>query len=248
MANLVIKHGDEFATTSEIIAANTDNEHASVIKLIRDYAGHLEQFGGVRFEIATLKTRGGNQQREIAILNEQQSTFLLTLMRNSDIVVRFKVELVKEFYRMRNDGAGKQNAIKQKSQPRLSEQTRDHLMVVSMMSKIGVRKEMAMSVALEAIHQDTGLTMEPYRLALPSVNDPANLNQTQLGELMGLSSREVGTMLRDAGFMVVDESKQRIITDAGLAHGEMKPFTRKGHSGYEPRWKKSVIDAMTVNV
>ena len=122
--------------------------------------------------------------------------------------------------------------------------TRAHLMVVSMMQKIGVRKEMAMAVALQAIHEDTGLTTEPYRLALPSVDEPANLNQTQLGELLGINSRAVGDRLRDAGLMVKDESGNRVVTEAGLKHGEMKPFSRNGHSGYEPRWKKSVLSAL----
>ena len=101
--NLVIKHDGEFATTSEIIAANTDNEHASVMKLVRDYQGQIEQFGPCRFEIAVVKRpQGGGTSREVAILNEQQSTFLLTLMRNSEVVVRFKLELVREFYRLRS--------------------------------------------------------------------------------------------------------------------------------------------------
>lgn len=60
---------------------------------------HIEQFGLVRFEIAPrAKGQHGGGDVQFAILNEQQSTFLLTLMRNTEIVVRFKVELVKEFY------------------------------------------------------------------------------------------------------------------------------------------------------
>ena len=131
--------------------------------------------------------------------------------------------------------------------PRLSEATRAHLMVVSMMQKIGVRKEMAMAVALDAIHQDTGMTTEPYRLALPSVDEPANLNQTQLGQLLGLSSREVGSLLREHGLMELDESKNRVLTAAGLEHGEMKPYKNNGHTGYEPRWKKSVLSVIAIN-
>ena len=122
--------------------------------------------------------------------------------------------------------------------------TRAHLMVVSMMQKIGVRKEMAMAVALQAIHQDTGLTTEPYRLALPSVDEPATLNQTQLGELLGMKPRAVGDLLRESGLMVTDESKNRVVTDLGRKYGEMKPFNRNGHSGYEPRWNKSVLEVL----
>lgn len=123
-------------------------------------------------------------------------------------------------------------------------QTRAHLMVVSMMQKIGVRKEMAMAVALQAIHEDTGLTTEPYRLALPSVEEPANLNQTQLGELLGMKARAVGDLLRESGLMVKDESGSRVITELGRKYGEMKPFNRNGHSGYEPRWNKAVLELL----
>lgn len=136
------------------IAANTDNDHASVIKLIREYQEQIEQFGSLGFEIQVSRADGrGGQKREIAILSEQQSTFLLTLMRNTEIVVRFKVELVKEFYRLRNTGQ-----ISNRTLANPANATRAHLLVVSMMQKIGVRKEMAMAVALQAIHEDTGRT------------------------------------------------------------------------------------------
>ena len=85
-------------TTSLAIADGTENEHASVIKLVRTYQSDLEEFGRVGFEIAPLETAGGVQQREVATLNEQQSTLLLTYMRNSDIVRRFKKSLVKAFF------------------------------------------------------------------------------------------------------------------------------------------------------
>jgi hypothetical protein len=38
---------------------------------------------------------------EVALLNEPQATFLLTLMRNSEIVVKFKLALVKAFFALR---------------------------------------------------------------------------------------------------------------------------------------------------
>jgi phage regulator Rha-like protein len=92
---------DEPVTTTAIIAFETRNEHASVIALVRKYQKDLEEFGRVRFEIEPFATNGGTQHREIAILNEQQSTLLLTYMRNSDIVRAFKKRLVKAFYEMR---------------------------------------------------------------------------------------------------------------------------------------------------
>ena len=50
----------------------------------------------------------GNKERDsrgrptvIAELNEQQATFLVTLLKNNDVVLDFKAELVDQFYKMR---------------------------------------------------------------------------------------------------------------------------------------------------
>lgn len=60
-----------------------------------------EAFGRVEFEIQPFETNGGIQKREIAILNEQQATLLVTYCKNTETVRKFKVALVKAFYEMR---------------------------------------------------------------------------------------------------------------------------------------------------
>lgn len=88
-------------TTSLIVAAGTENEHASVLRLVRDNLDDFEEFGGVGFEIQPFDTPGGVQRREVAILNEEQATLLLTYMRNSAVVKDFKKRLVREFWALR---------------------------------------------------------------------------------------------------------------------------------------------------
>lgn len=87
-------------TTSLAIAEGTDTQHKNVLELVRTYLADLKEFGGVAFETRPFETAGGTQHREIAILNEQQSTLVLTFMRNSEIVVGFKKRLVKAFWEM----------------------------------------------------------------------------------------------------------------------------------------------------
>lgn len=96
---VTIVDGDAVTSTTTI-ATETGNEHASVIALVRKYQGDFEDFGRVRFEIAPFDTAGGLQSREVALLDEQQATLLLTYMRNTAIVRDFKKRLVKEFWRM----------------------------------------------------------------------------------------------------------------------------------------------------
>lgn len=90
----------EAVTSTVTVARETDNEHASVIALVRKYQADFSEFGGVRFQIEPFETAGGAQSREIALLNEQQATLLLTYMRNTSIVRDFKKRLVKEFWRL----------------------------------------------------------------------------------------------------------------------------------------------------
>lgn len=100
MTIVMIKDGDA-VTTTLAIAEGTRNDHASVIKLARTYQADLDGFGPVGFEIhVVMRPQGGGTPTEFAILNEPQSTLLLTYMRNTAIVRAFKKELVREFWEM----------------------------------------------------------------------------------------------------------------------------------------------------
>jgi phage regulator Rha-like protein len=101
---LVVPMNGEARASSEILAAGMGQQHASVLKLVRRHLTTLEELGLVRFEIrprAAGKHGGGDV--EIAHLNERQATLLISFMRNSHKVVEFKVALIKEFYRMRDE-------------------------------------------------------------------------------------------------------------------------------------------------
>lgn len=88
--------GDQAVTTSTAIALGCELDHASVIKLVRTYQADLAEFGLLDFKSESTAGR----PTEVAVLNEQQATLLLTYMRNTPIVRDFKKRLVKEFWRM----------------------------------------------------------------------------------------------------------------------------------------------------
>lgn len=90
-------------TTSEIIAEGTGIDRRKVRDAIRKYQTELEAFGRVASYQAPLETKGGTQTITGYILNEQQATFLLTLLKNTPVVVAFKKELVRQFYAMRDE-------------------------------------------------------------------------------------------------------------------------------------------------
>ena len=95
---VTITQNNEAVTTSLDIAEGTENDHASVIKLVRTYSSDLEEFGLLDFKSEST----GGRPTEYAILNEDQATLLMTYMRNSEIVRTFKKRLVKEFRSMHN--------------------------------------------------------------------------------------------------------------------------------------------------
>lgn len=97
MSNIVtLNNAGQAVTTSLAIADGVGNSHATVIKLIRQNASDLEEFGVLDFKSEST----GGRPTEYAMLNEQQSTLLLTYMRNNDVVREFKKRLVKAFFEL----------------------------------------------------------------------------------------------------------------------------------------------------
>lgn len=124
---------------------------------------------------------------------------------------------------------------------------RDLLLVGKAMAKVkGVNEALAMACTLDAIERTTGLPTTMLAKALPAVapEDTATLNATQVGEPLSLTGRATNAILEKMGFQFKDENKNWKLTEAGTAYGEMKPFHRNGHSGYETRWKPSVIEVL----
>lgn len=100
MKNLVTIQDKQVVTTSLAVADGCQLTHRTVIRLVRKYETDFQEFGTLNFE-SSVGARGGSPV-EFAILNEDQATYLITLFRNTDIVRRFKIELVKAFRRAIN--------------------------------------------------------------------------------------------------------------------------------------------------
>lgn len=97
MNDLVILQDGQALTSTLAIAEGTENEHKSVMQLLRTYLDDFDGFGKVTFEMR-LNDRGS--PTEYALLNEQQSTLLLTYMRNSEVIRKFKRRLVHAFFEL----------------------------------------------------------------------------------------------------------------------------------------------------
>lgn len=102
--NLVYLDGKkEPYTTSEIVAECAGVQHHTVTRLLRKHSERFEAFGLYGFEIHKIDGRG--RPRKVYQLNEQQATLLITYLDNTPQVVKFKTNLVKAFFEMRDEVA-----------------------------------------------------------------------------------------------------------------------------------------------
>ncbi len=100
MSNLTIhEHNSVLVVDSRLIADSLSIKHKNFLATIEKYKNKIESsFGAIAFKTREFKTKQGNSSVErYALLNEEQSTFLMTLSRNTDRVVQCKLELVKAF-------------------------------------------------------------------------------------------------------------------------------------------------------
>ena len=109
----------------------------------------------------------------------------------------------------------------------------------------GVKHGIAMAATLTCIFENTGLSMETMRRALPANDEPmAAMNPTKLGQQMGLAARSVNARLAAMGLQMRNDRDEWELTEAGQSWGEALPYSRNGHSGYQILWNPAVIDQM----
>ncbi|WP_295401694.1 Rha family transcriptional regulator [uncultured Thiocystis sp.] len=100
---LVEIRGQQATTTSLAIADGCKLAHKQVLAMVRKYRSEFDELGQLAFETRVVSAHGAGQSTEIAILNEDQATYAITLFRNSPIVRRFKLALVKAFRKALNE-------------------------------------------------------------------------------------------------------------------------------------------------
>lgn len=109
----------------------------------------------------------------------------------------------------------------------------------------GVKPGIAAAATLTCIQENTGITTEALRRALPSANEPiCALNATQLGKLLNRSAKATNQMLAAAGLQLRNDRDEWELTETGEAWAEAMPYSRNGHSGYQILWNPAVADEL----
>jgi Uncharacterized phage-encoded protein len=112
-------------TTSKVIAEFSKVEHRKIKNVINKHKNKIDMFGlSTSYEAEST----GGRPEIIYKLNEQQATFIITLLKNTDVVVDFKHRLVEEFYRMKKE-LMKRNLYREQLKPvrrELTDVIKDH--------------------------------------------------------------------------------------------------------------------------
>lgn len=98
MTDIIEIWEDKACAGTFLIATGFNRNHKKVLELVRTYEDDFLHFGPLKGR--KLKSTGGRAANEI-MLNEEQTMFLATLMKNNTEVVRFKMLLVSKFKQMR---------------------------------------------------------------------------------------------------------------------------------------------------
>lgn len=206
--------GEPF-TTSEIIAEGTGMNHRRVRDAIRKYQKELETFGRVGAYQTPLETKGGTQTVPGYILNEQQATFLLTLLKNTPVVVAFKKELVRQFYAMRDELARRRElrAIGKPIRRSLTDALRDSGEVERMKGHAyGTYTNLAFKLT-------TGKTARQLRRERGVAKDARAVDILTAAELETYQRKEAAiAVLLDAG-LCYDAIKAALAGEGGARHG-----------------------------
>lgn len=112
-------------TTADAVAEYAQVRADTVNRLIRKHKNDLKEFGNVGFEIRKLP--GIGRPEKLYHLNEQQATLLVTYLKNTEPVRRFKKALVRGFFEARQELTRReaQRAVKAPVRRSLTDAIRD---------------------------------------------------------------------------------------------------------------------------
>ena len=102
MNEIVLLHNGNLVTTQNIIAKYSKNSEESIQRLIRKHKDKLEVFGQLDCdEVESINSKNKINIIKHYYLNEKQAYLFMTFLKNTEIIIDFKVTLVEEFFEMK---------------------------------------------------------------------------------------------------------------------------------------------------
>ena len=232
---------------SRIIAKGLNIKHKNLIETINKYKTKLETLGLITFETEAVKITGARGTKYISFchLNELQCNFLVTLSRNTDEVVDFKLSLVVAFDNAKKEVAilreviHESEDILEKKRLYYQKQGYNEAWIEKRLKSIEVRQE------LEGIWCKRGITSTQQYAVLTAMISKGTFGITpkQHSELKGLKKQSLrDNMTRlELAFMILAEESTAEFTEARDAqtYQDMKDCGRCPHTARSPNRQKS---------
>ena len=87
----------EARVDTRLLAKKLGNQHHNTLALVIKHEVAFQKLGKVLFKTEPLSDSRTGQRERFALLNEDQAFFLLSLSRNTDLVVGLKLKLIESF-------------------------------------------------------------------------------------------------------------------------------------------------------
>lgn len=115
----------------------------------------------------------------------------------------------------------------------------------SIKNVFGVQEGIALAQATSMVEEFVGKDLTQLKMLIPAaVHEVGTLTPTAIGEkLGGLSGKKINKKLVAQGFQVKD-GKDYKLTNEGKRYGELIPYNRRGHSGYQIRWNENILNVL----
>ncbi|TAE71475.1 MAG: phage antirepressor protein [Bacteroidetes bacterium] len=205
---------------SRIIAKGLNIKHRNLIETINKYQKQLEQLGLLPFETEAVKNEGarGTKYLSFYYLNELQCNFVVTLSRNTEEVVDFKLSLVIAFDNAKKEVKLLEEVINEsenyleKKRLYYQKQGYSDAWIEKRLKSIEVRDE------LEGIWRKRGINSTQQYAVLTSIISKGAFGITpkQHSELKGLKKQSLrDNMTRlELAFMILAEEATAEFTEA----------------------------------
>jgi phage regulator Rha-like protein len=251
-STLVFLSDGEPRTTSLAIAEGMELQHKNVIELIRTYLADLAEFGPLAFETRkgqALPHGGFAKGTEYAVLNQEQSTLIMTYMKNTEIARSFKKRLVKAFFTLARQVTGSFLSVSSLQNFRAPvEATIVFDAFHGLALKVGLEGNQAVLSANMATRAATGI--DPLQLLgathLQAGNQNRHYTVTELGTRFNMTGREFNIALEAAGLQT-RHGKQWMPTVKGRAYAVLLDTQKRKGTGtpiQQLKWTADIIDVL----
>jgi hypothetical protein len=170
------------------------------------------------------------------ILITQTGYPMLTKSMNDSLSWAVQRELVNNYF----------SPMKKKARPKsLNTVLRKNVTTAKYMEELGISKGIASAKAIELTEKETGADLSAWKVLLPyKIDKESTHNPTELGKMIGCKAQRVNKLLIEHGLQIRLDNGNYEVTELGKKYSELLPFARNGHSDYQIKWKKSVLEVI----